>query len=228
MKPEDLIPPHSWDDRSVAICDRVFYVPKQLDNYHAFTFPGWGSSQLFGNQHDVKVEYCSGNGSWIANRAEKDKAVNWLAIEMKFKRVRKIWSKVKNHQLDNLIVLCGEGNLATQLYFPDDSISEIFINFPDPWPKKRHWKNRIMQIPFLKNVHRVLKPGGVITFVTDDAPYSEWTLDLFSKCPEYEPVFPAPHYVTEYADYGNSYFEDLWRSQEKEIRYHQFRKQKVI
>lgn len=224
MKPEDLKSPFTWDERQILIKDRVWFVPDYYEHYETFQFPGWTDPEIFGNEAPVYVEYCSGNGSWAAAKALAHKEVNWVAVEKKFWRVRKIWSKIKNRKLGNLFAICGEGWNLTRRYIPDASVDRVFINFPDPWPKQRHAKHRIIQPQFLDEMRRILKPDGVITFVTDDPPYSEWTIDAFSKHAAFSSCYAAPYYLTELPEYGSSYFEELWRGKGKAIRYHQFKK----
>lgn len=220
MKPEDLKPPHSRADQRVLIADRVWYVPLHESTPSNFAFDGWNIA--FANSNPVILEYCSGNGAWIANKAILNPEINWVAVERKFDRVRKIWSKIKNHQLDNLLVVCGEANDATQRYFPSDSVADIHINFPDPWPKNRHAKNRLIQPEFTSQLHRVLKNDGVLTFVTDDGPYSEWTIDIIQRHGGFVSAYPEPYFITDESSYGTSYFDQLWRSKGKTIRYHRF------
>lgn len=226
MRPEDFRRPFSWDKRHVLVHDRVWYVPEFYDQYQTYQFPGWDHPDLFGNTAPVHVEYCSGNGAWIAAKAEANPNSNWVAIEKKLERVGKIWSKLKNMKLNNLLVLCGEAFTATSHYFPAESISEVYINFPDPWPKTRHAKHRLIQPRFLEELRRILKVGHSTTFVTDDDDYSKWTINTFQKHEGFESCFPAPHYVTGHENYGSSYFEELWREQGKVIRYHKFSKVK--
>jgi len=224
MKPEDLKSPFSWDERRILIQDYVWYVPAHYDNYEEFKFLGWSDTQFFGNEKPVYVEYCSGNGSWIADKAAQELHINWVGIEKKFPRVRKIWSKVKNLGLTNLFGVCGEGFNLTKRYFPEACVDHIFINFPDPWPKARHAKHRIIQPAFVQELWRILKKDGVVTFVTDDPDYSDWAIEHFNQNPGFSSCCPAPYYTNEQPEYGTSYFEELWRGKGKTIRYHQFRK----
>lgn len=224
MKPEDLKSPFSFDEREVLIKDKIWFVPDYYDRYEEFKFPGFSSPELFGNDQPVHLEYCSGNGAWIAKKANENHLINWVGCEIKFGRVRKIWSKIKNLELNNLFAICGEGNGVTKRYFPSGSIDNVFINFPDPWPKKRHAKHRIIQASFVEELLRVLKPGGIVTFVTDDVDYSNWTIDFFLANQGFESCFPSPFYSNEQPEYGTSYFDQLWREKGRLIRYHQFRK----
>lgn len=224
MRPKDLKSPFKWDDRHVLINDQIWYVPLRTNEPDNFIFPGWSHPDFFGNDHPVNVEYCSGNGAWIAAKAIAHPNMNWLAVERKFDRVSKVWAKVKNLNLKNLIVLCGEGHNATHHYFPDNSIENVFINFPDPWPKSRHAKHRIIQDEFAQELWRILKEGKALTFVTDDPPYSEWLIEVMHRHGGFKSEYSAPYFVTDQSEYGTSYFDTLWRSKGRTIHYHQFNK----
>lgn len=188
-----------------------------------FQFPGW--DRLFIASQPVKIEYCSGNGLWLAERAQNEPNANWMGLELKFDRIKKIWSKIENRQLKNLLAVWGEGFDVTKRYIPDNSVSEVYVNFPDPWPKRRHAKYRIIQPLFAEQIHRILQPEGTVSLVTDDVDYSKQMVRVMTKQPGFASCYPEPHFVTEYPGYGPvSYFEDLWRSQGKGIRYHLFKK----
>jgi tRNA (guanine-N7-)-methyltransferase len=207
----------------LVIKDHLWHIPEGMEEA-SFEFPGWSHPDVFGNENPVFLEYCSGNGSWIAAKAASTPFVNWAAIEMKGARVKKICSKVKRLRLDNLLVLWGEGCRVTKHYMPDESISGVHINFPDPWPKRHHAKHRLMQLEFVNELYRVLKKEGVLTFVTDDAAYSEWTIKLMLQHQGFESIYESPFYSDSLPDYGTSYFDQLWREKGKIIRYHLFKK----
>lgn len=225
MKPEDLKPPVPRTEYRIMIDDRVWYVPSRASNGEEFIFPGWNSPLMFNNDNPICIEYCSGNGAWIAKKAMENPTLNWVAVEMKFERVRKVWAKIKNLNLPNLLVLCGEGCQATQRYFPSSSVHDVFINFPDPWPKKRHTKHRLIQPEFVAQLWRILKPERSITFVTDDIAYSEWFIEKIHGQQGFSSSLPNPFYITEHSEYGSSYFDELWRSKGRAIRYHHFYKE---
>ncbi|MEC7840403.1 MAG: tRNA (guanine(46)-N(7))-methyltransferase TrmB [Chlamydiota bacterium] len=225
MKPVDLKPPFiDREERRAIIQDRVWYVPDVNRENEDFEFPGWNHPLLFGNDNPVYVEYCSGNGAWILERARSNPNINWVAVEIKFNRTRKIWSKIKNYKLDNLIVICGEGLYTTKRYFPNNSVAGVFVNFPDPWPKRKHAKYRLIQSDFVAEVGRITCTGGQFTLVTDDPDYSVQMIDTVSACPKFSSCFPKPYFVTDEKNYGSSWFENLWRSEGKTIRFHKFQK----
>lgn len=225
MKPSDLKVVVPWQERRPYIADRILHVPKYYHSHHEFQFPGWQDASLFGNANPVCVEYCAGNGDWIVEKARSHPCRNWVAVEKQFDRVRKIWSKLKNTNLFNLIVVCGEAMTFTHHYLAEASIEEVFINFPDPWPKTKHQKHRLMNTSFIKELYRVLQPEKQVTFVTDDSNYLASTVNAFVSHSPFKPLFPLPHFTACPPEYGASWFESLWREQGRLIYYTQFGKQ---
>lgn len=220
MKAKNLKIPYSFAERRPLLLDRVFFVPAFYQEYQEYTLPSF--QEIFNNLNPVNIEYCAGNGDWILENAAQNRDQNWIAVEMRFDRVQKIWSKMKNQNLSNLLIVCGEAYTLTHHYLEEGQIEAVFINFPDPWPKKRHEKHRLIKPLFLDELNRILKPGKAITFVTDDAVYLEETLATFCAHPNFTPLFAKPYYKTDLADYGTSWFEELWREKGKQIHYTQF------
>ena len=216
MQPKDLKLPFSFESRRPLLQDSVFYVPDYYSNYSEFALPALGT--ILGNDNPVCIEYCSGNGDWILDRALNDSHTNWIAVEMRFDRIRKIWAKMKNYALENLLIVCGEALTFTHNYLSNHVLEEVFINFPDPWPKMRHEKNRLMKPRFLTELTRVLKSGKSVTFVTDDQNYLDETLSCFS----HHALFSEPFFRAELPKYGSSWFEELWREKGKQIYYTQY------
>lgn len=212
MKPKDLKSPYSWEKRELLVRDRLFFLPTYL-SYEGFTFPSWDDSALFGKQQPISLEFCSGNGEWVVAKAEEERGRNWVAVERRFDRVRKIWSKRTNRLLDNLFIVCGEAFAFAHHFVPAGSIDEVFINFPDPWPKRREAKHRLCKPPFMAELARILKPEGSVTLVTDDLPYLEESHGYLLN----EGHFCALETLVNQAGYGTSYFEELWKSKGRTI-----------
>lgn len=223
MKVNNLAFPNLEMDK-IKVQDRILHLPMPCED-RTFHFPGWHDPAIFGNHNPVAIEHCSGNGAWIAHKAALFPTLNWVAVEKQLCRVKKIWFKIKSLNLANLFIISGEAALATKTYFPSDSVCDVFINFPDPWPKQKHTKHRLLSENFINEMHRILQPQRKVTFVTDDKTYSENTIKKFQKSFGFESCFPDPFFQTALENYGTSYFEELWRQKGKEIRYHQFIKQ---
>jgi len=223
MRPKNLKSPFTWEERRPAICDRILYVPEYYQGHEEYRFPGWESPEVFGRVADVEIEYCTGNGAWIIERALRFPERNWVAVEIQFDRVRKIWSKMHNFNLTNLFIVCGEGLTFTRYYVPDHSVSAVYVNFPDPWPKLKHAKNRILQEPFLTEMARVLKPGSCATLVTDHVEYMHQITQAMQANSLWTSCHPDPYYLRTLPDYGSSYFETLWRQRGMPLHYMQYK-----
>ena len=209
MKPKDLQSPYRWDARRPLFQDNVLFVPDYYDDHAAFSMPTY--KEIFGNDHPVSIEYCSGNGEWIVQMACQHPSVNWIACEIQFKRVRKIWSKRQNLGINNLLIVCGEGRAFTRYYLPADSIDTVYVNYPDPWPKKRHAKHRIIQKPFVDELKRICKKGARITYVTDDQSYAnQMKMEMSGWSGPDSQIIRESH--------GPSFFDRLWRSKGREIQ----------
>lgn len=213
----DLRIPFSWEERRPVLLDHFLYVPDHYDRHEAWEPVLWSDTTIFGNSHPVALEYCSGNGQWICERAKQNPDINWVALDVRFDRSRKTWLRMHRENIPNLYVFCGEARVLTRHYIPKRSLSHIFINFPDPWPKLRHAKHRLIQAPFLLEMAELALPGAHATFVTDDETYSAQMLRELAKCPPWRPCLPEPHYALDLPDYGFSYFYDLWKKKGRNI-----------
>ena len=155
LKPKDLCIPFNWAERRPCIFDSFLCVPNHYFEHDQFSMPQW--SEIFENEQPIHLEYCSGNGQWIIEQASKHPKINWIGVEKRIERVKKIWAKGQNRGLKNLLTVFGEASTFTKYYLKEHSISQIYVNFPDPWPKKKHEKNRLIQVPFVKEMGRISK-----------------------------------------------------------------------
>lgn len=222
MKPKDLATPFSWDDRSVLLNkdQKIFYVPAHCKR-PAFDFL---KTPLFENDQPLHVEFCSGNGDWICSKALEHPEINWIAIEKRFDRCRKIWSKMNNHKVNNLFIFCGMGEEITEHYLKNLKVAGIYINFPDPWPKNKHAKNRIIQSSFCDLIEPILDQEGFVQTLTDDPTYAKRIISCFLKHPKFESLFSDPYYKSEIDSYGSSYFYKLWLEKRKSFYLSKFKK----
>lgn len=217
MKPRDLQPPFSWEERRPHIQDSVLYVPEHYFEHKSFLIPSW--EEFFGNSYPIVCELCSGNGDWIVSQAVSAPQNNWIAVEKRFDRVRKIWSKMKNSQVNNLKIVHGTAETFFRYYVGSGSLQRIVVNFPDPWPKMRHRKHRLFQEEFLQDALRVLQNGGSLALATDDKPY---LIEAIGMMRRYLASLIQEPYYQAIDNYGRSWFENLWRSKGREIFYTEF------
>jgi tRNA (guanine-N7-)-methyltransferase len=225
VKPKDLPPPFQWESRRIVLDQGVLFMPECVGDYAEYKFPPL--HEIFGNSNQVNIEYCSGNGDWVVEKCLENPEINWVAVEKRFDRCRKIWAKRANADLKNLFVVCGDAFTFTKYYVPAGVIGESYINFPDPWPKTRHAKHRLIREEFIYEVGRSLVGGGSFSLATDDELTSSLMIEQMGGEYEGEVAFTSmygpPFYVNEAPGYGpESWFERLWRGKGKTIYYHAF------
>lgn len=218
-KASDLRIPFTWENRYPVLLDRCLYIPSYYPHHENWKEIPWEDPSLFGNQNPVAIEYCSGNGQWIGLQAKNQPHLNWVAVEKRFDRARKIWALLHRENVSNLIVVCAEAVLFTRYYVPRRSIAKVFVNFPDPWPKLRHAKHRLIRGEFLEEVEKILQPGGKAFFTTDDKPYVDQMLEAVFQRPLWKPEMADPYFATDLPDFGSSYFSTLWKKKGRTI-YH--------
>jgi tRNA (guanine-N7-)-methyltransferase len=126
---------------------------------------------IFARPAPLELDLGCGDGSFLVALAEKFPEHNFLGIERLFGRVRSACGKAARASLPNVRVLRVESSYAVQYLFPLGSIAAMHLLFPDPWPKKRHHRRRIVTREFLASVHRALAPGGRLRVATDQRDY---------------------------------------------------------
>ena len=89
MKPQDLIIPFSWDERRPCLLDRLWFIPSYYTDYESWK-KLFSLTEIFPNNNNAIIEYCSGNGQWIIDKAKNHPESNWIAVEKRFDRARKI------------------------------------------------------------------------------------------------------------------------------------------
>jgi tRNA (guanine-N7-)-methyltransferase len=138
------------------------------DILRRFDFPS-----LFGNDRPVELELGSGDGSFLLQYAGRRPGVNFLAVERLLGRLRKIERKAPRLGLRNIRGLRLEATYLLEWMIPPGSLSAIHVYFPDPWPKKRHLRRRLVNDAFAVLAARAYAPGGSLICRTDDADYFE-------------------------------------------------------
>lgn len=128
-----------------------------------------------GNRSRI-LEIGFGNGEFLIHYAEGHPDKDFLGVESSWLSVKKGLKRLALHSLDNVRIFYGNASWVLKYVFPCDSFQEIWMLFPDPWPKKRHVCHRLGSGDFVKHAYRVMQPGGRWTVVTDDRKFMEWLL----------------------------------------------------
>lgn len=128
-----------------------------------------------------QLEIGSGNGEFLLNMAEKFKDQTFFGIEYKKKYIEKTLQKTIKKGLDNVRLLCSEAETAISFVFPEKFFDTIHINFPDPWPKKRHTSRRVVNEIFVKKISTILKDDGKVFIASDVEEYFLNIVSLLKK-----------------------------------------------
>lgn len=136
---------------------------------------------FFTNDNPLTVEIGSGNGHFLIGKCLEYKDVNFIGIDKKSNRIIRCREKEVKNGLTNIKWITGDAYYAINEMFFDNSIEMIYMIFPDPWPKKRHWKNRLFKREFIEVLYSKLKVLGKFLFVTDSADYFNVCINLISE-----------------------------------------------
>lgn len=128
---------------------------------------------LFGNDHPVELEIGMGKGTFLTEQAKGRPEVNFFGIEWARWFWRSASDRLRRNGCVNARTVRAEAGFFLAEFVPEASLSVLHIYFPDPWPKSRHHKRRLIQPKFMPLVQRVLAPGGRLQIVTDHKEYFE-------------------------------------------------------
>ena len=126
---------------------------------------------IYGRQAPLEVDLGCGDGSFLVANAEANPTRDFLGIERLAGRVRRVCRKIRSNRLTNARVLRVESSYAVQRLLPPASVAVFYLLFPDPWPKRRHWRRRVVTEEFLAEIHRALVPQGAVRIATDQRDY---------------------------------------------------------
>ena len=136
--------------------------------------------EIFGNDHPIHVEVGSGKGAFITGMAKANPDINYIGIDIQKSVLSYALDKVLEADVPNIKLLWVDGSELTN-YFADGEIDRLYLNFSDPWPKKRHEKRRLTHKSFLDTFKQILPEKGEIHFKTDNRGLFEYSLVSFSQ-----------------------------------------------
>lgn len=142
-------------------------------------FQGWET--VFGRNSFLKVDIGCGKDDALILRAKSDPDCDYIGIENDRGIAYRLETKIRRSGVTNLRVICFEGHFVIKNFFQEESIQSFSIQFPDPWPKKRHHRRRIMNEDFVRLLHAKLQSNGDLFIITDFKEISEIALELVQK-----------------------------------------------
>ncbi|MBT8058198.1 MAG: tRNA (guanosine(46)-N7)-methyltransferase TrmB [Gammaproteobacteria bacterium] len=149
---------------------------------------------LFGNPGPVILEIGFGDGDATWRMAQAHPRENYLGVEVHRPGVGRLLLMLERHGLENVRVACEDAVAFLEDRVPPASLDGVRIYFPDPWPKKRHHKRRLVNPLFVALLAGKLKAGGILHLATDWLPYAEHMLEVMRDAPDFENLSASGDY----------------------------------
>ena len=173
---------------------------------------------LFGRPAPRILEIGFGMGDALAIMARERPECDFLGIEVHRPGIGSLLLKLERDAMDNVRVICADAVEVLRQYLPDDGLDAVYLFFPDPWPKTRHHKRRIVQGVFAELVRRKLKPGGRFHLATDWEDYARYMMRVMEAAPGFRNLAGAAKFsprspdrpLTKFEQRGQRLGHDVW------------------
>jgi tRNA (guanine-N7-)-methyltransferase len=181
-------------------------------------YPPYVWSEVFCRSSPIEVDLGAGDGVYAEARAKRESDRNFIAVERLLGRATKIAKKAIRNQLTNLKILRLESAYFIKNLCAESSLDAITVRYPDPWPKRRHHANRLLQKEFFEDAARAVISGGCMKLTTDDREYFEWAQKEAEKCSAWVPDLswrgvdePTSEFEELFAKEGREVYRKAWR-----------------
>jgi tRNA (guanine-N7-)-methyltransferase len=187
-----------------SFVQRAGRITRAQERALAELWPQWGVGYtaarldldaLFGREAPRVLEIGIGDGETLLALAAANPERDYLGVEVHRPGIGHCLLGIESRGLGNVRLVSHDAVEVLERQVPDASLDEVLLYFPDPWPKKRHHKRRIVQPAFVELVARKLKPGGMFHLATDWAPYAEHMLEVLRASPSFENASATGDYV---------------------------------
>ncbi len=191
------------------------FVPE--DYFARYTVP-----EIFGAGEACEVDLGCGDGGFLLEMAAHYPERRFLGVERLLGRIRKVCRDAEKRGLANVRGLRVESRYFLEWLIAPGSISRLHYLFPDPWPKEKHHKNRLVQESFIPVLHRALAQDGEMLFKTDHEEYFQWVCELMDA----SPLFTRAEWSAGF--YPKTDFQKQWEAMGKPIYAARFVKSHVL
>lgn len=180
-------------------------------------------SRLFGNSNPLALDIGCGIGDFVVQMAARQPGYNYIAIDIFNQGCRQTCRRIEDSGLQNIRMMRIEARYLLHRYLGEKSLQAVYINCPDPWPKKRQRKRRLMNEEFLNLLLFCLKDGGELNFCTDFADYGTAAAELLAADQRFENLLQTP-YSHDLGDYPKSKYMRRFLDRGEPIYYCHYRK----
>jgi tRNA (guanine-N7-)-methyltransferase len=190
---------------------------------------GWpalfaGDVDAAGTRLPLVLEIGFGRGEFLIALAREAPGVAHVGVELSAKRVHKQARRLAKEPVRNIRLVLGRGEDALARLFAPGSLDAVWINFSDPWPKKRHHRRRLVQPALVAAIAERLAPGGVLHVATDDVPYAEHIDATLAAEPRLENAFAPARWVAEVPGRMHTAYEREWRAEGRPLHFWAYRR----
>lgn len=174
--------------------------------------------KVFSRETETILEIGFGMGDSLIQMAIANPETNFIGIEVHTPGVGALFARMQQEQVKNLRIFSEDAITVLEKAIPDNSIDKVLLFFPDPWPKIRHHKRRLVQLAFVKLILRKLKLEGQFHIATDSKDYALHSVKVIEQISEFsnlagEKIFsPKPEYriLTKFEKRGMSLGHEIW------------------
>lgn len=174
--------------------------------------------------NSIRLEIGFGGGEHLVHRAGEEPQTGFIGVEPFVNSMAKLLASVEARGLENIRVYDDDATVLLD-WLPEGSLDRIDLLYPDPWPKRKHWKRRFVSQVNLARFHRVLKPGGLFCFASDIDTYVNWTLQHCRRHGGFKwTARNATDWLTPFAGWPGTRYEAKARREGRSSAYLTFRR----
>jgi tRNA (guanine-N7-)-methyltransferase len=177
-----------------------------MRDHEAESFKNTWNKEVFKRDGKLFLEIGTGAGHFMIDYCTDHPEDHFVGLDYRFKRSFHLAKKLSQLEFKNFRYLRAKGERIEYL-FSENELDGIFYFFPDPWPKTRHNKKRLLQVPFLASAYRVLKPGAIFYIKTDHDDYAEWMEREIKASGLFNVIMQSKDMRTEYPEHFLSQYK---------------------
>lgn len=162
-------------------------------------------NRVFADERPLELELGSGDGSFLVEYARRHPERNFLGIERLLGRLRKAERRARRAGLTNVRLISIEASYFLRYLLPPRAVTAVHVYFPDPWPKRRHQKHRLVNATFVECLGRAMPAGGAVHFRTDNRDYLDQITSLFGASPGFERMTPPEELLAVATDFEREF-----------------------
>jgi len=180
--------------------------------------------EIFGLKGPIKVEICSGKDEFLIRQSELEPQTSFVGIERSLSVSQRLLSKIERSSQSNIRVVREDAVEVLTECFRPNQVQTFYINFPDPWPKRKHFKRRLIQDDFVQLMVNRLVPNGEIQFASDHFDYVQWALKHFQSNRSLLNIYGVNKYENSLSNYTPTLYMKKYLTEGRPIYFLKFKK----